>query len=141
MAIKNYFPLVPNKVPTGIALDDVNHRPFSVCRDPAVMAVTDATTGKIVQTLPTGKGTNAVVYEKDLKLVVSSNGEGNVTIVHQDTPGIKTMVHRRTVHKVHLSGADFQAGGKTPVPGTFGAYVYGSSLKPLLAFFTKKSLV
>jgi YVTN family beta-propeller protein len=140
LAVKNHFSLAPNKIPTGIAFDAVNNRLFSVCRDPAVMVVVDATNGNLIQTLPIGKGTDAVVYEKDLKLVMSSNGEGNVTIVHQDTPdkytvvqtlttqpGIKTMVYRGTTHKIYLSGADLQADGKTPVPRTFGVYVYGPS--------------
>lgn len=142
LAVKNHFSLAPNKVPTGIALDAMNNRLFSVCRDPAVMVVVDAANGKIVQTLPIGKGTDAVVYEKDLKLIMASNGEGNVTIIHQDSPdkytvvqtlttkpGLKTMVHRGTTHRIYLSGADYQADGKTPVPGTFGVYVYGPNPK------------
>lgn len=144
LEIKNHFSLAPNKIPTGLALDAVNNRLFSVCRDPKVMLVVDATTGKIIQTLPIGGGTDAVVYEKELKLVMAANGEGNVTIVHQDSPdkytvvqtlttqpGIKTMVHRGTTHKIYLSGADLQADGKTPVPGTFGVYVYGPAEQPM----------
>ena len=73
---------------------------------------------------------------------MTSNGEGNVTIIHQDSadtysivqtlttkPGQKTMVHRGTTHRIYLSGADYQADGKTLVPGTFGVYVYGPTVK------------
>ncbi len=138
LAIRNRFSLAPNKAATGLTYDATTNRLFSVCRDPKVLLVVDAANGKIVQTLPIGGGVDAVVYEKDLKLVMTSNGEGNVTIVHQDgpdkytivqtlktSPGQKTMVHRGTTHKIYLSGADYQADGKTPVPGSFGVYVYG----------------
>ncbi len=138
LAIRNRFSLAPNKVATGLTYDATTNRLFSVCRDPKVLLVVDAANGKIVQTLPIGGGVDAVVYEKELKLVMTSNGEGTVTIVKQDgpdsykivqtlktAPGQKTMVHRGTTHKIYLSGADYQADGKTLVPGSFGVYIYG----------------
>ena len=138
LKVKNIYSLSPNKVPTGLAYDATSNRLFSVCRDPKALVVLDASTGKIVQTLPIGGGVDAVVYEKDLKLIMTSNGEGTVTIVHQDSPdkytvvqtlktqpGCKTMVHRGTTHRIYLSGANYQADGKTPAPGTFGVMIYG----------------
>lgn len=140
--VKNKYSLAPNGVPTGLAYDPATNRLFSVCRKPARLVVLDAGTGRIVQTLPIGAGVDAVVFEKDLKVVMTSNGEGTVTIVHQDSPdaysivqtlttkpGQKTMVHRGTTHRIYLSGADYQADGKTPALGTFGVYVYGPSVK------------
>jgi DNA-binding beta-propeller fold protein YncE len=142
LKIKHKYSIAPNKVPTGLTYDASTNRLFSVCREPGMLVVMDAATGKVVSTLPIGKGTDAVVYEKDLKLVMASNGEGNVTIVKQDgpdtykvvqtlktAPGQKTMVHRGTTHKIYLSGADYQADGKTLVPGSFGVYVYGPTAK------------
>lgn len=143
LQIKNRYPVAPTGgVPTGIAFDASTNRLFSVCRKPQALIVMDASTGKIVQSLPIGGGVDAVVFEKELKLVMTSNGEGNVTIVHQDSPdkysvvqtlttkpGLKTMVHRGKTHRIYLSGADYQADGKTPAPGTFGVYVYGPDPK------------
>ncbi|GAB4038425.1 YncE family protein [Spirosoma gilvum] len=143
LKVKNKYAVAPNGgVPTGIAYDASTNRLFSVCRKPQSLVVMDASSGKIVQSLPIGGGVDAVVYEKDLKLIMTSNGEGNVTIIHQDSPdkysvvqtlttkpGLKTMVHRGTTHRIYLSGADYQADGKTPAPGTFGVYVYGPSTK------------
>ncbi|QHV95385.1 YncE family protein [Spirosoma endbachense] len=143
LKVKNKYSVAPNGgVPTGLAFDASTNRLFSVCRKPQVLVVMDASTGKIVQTVPIGGGVDAVVYEKDLKLIMTSNGEGNVTIIHQDSadkysvvqtlttkPGQKTMVHRGTTHRIYLSGAEYQADGKTPAPGTFGVYVYGPSPK------------
>ena len=141
--VKNKYSVAPNGgVPTGLTYDAATNRLFSVCRKPQALIVMDASNGNIVQTLPIGGGVDAVVFEKDLKLIMASNGEGNVTIVHQDSPdkytivqtlttkpGQKTMVHRGTTHRIYLSGADYQADGKTPAPGTFGVYVYGPAPK------------
>jgi DNA-binding beta-propeller fold protein YncE len=138
LTIKNKYAVKPGGVPTGLTYDAATNRLFSVCRDPKLLVVMDAANGNVVQSLPIEGGTDAVVFEKELKLVMSANGAGTVTIVHQDgpdkytvvqtlktMPGQKTMVHRGTTHKIYLSGADYEADGKTPVPGSFGVYVYG----------------
>ncbi len=137
LKVKNHFSLLPNEVATGLGIDVVNNRLFSGCRKTKSLVVLDATTGKIIQTLPIGGGVDAVVYEKDLKLIMTSNGEGNVTIIKQESaekysvvqtlvtkPGCKTMVHRGTTHNIYLSGADYLEDGKTLKPGTFGVFVY-----------------
>jgi DNA-binding beta-propeller fold protein YncE len=138
LKIKNRFPLAPNEVPTGLAIDAANNRLFSACRKTKTLVVLDATTGKLIQTLPIGGGVDGVIYEKDLKLIATSNGEGTVTLIHQDSPdrytvvqtlrtapGQKTLVHRGTTHRLYLSGAGYLEDGKTPAPGTFGVSVYG----------------
>ncbi|WP_026308800.1 YncE family protein [Spirosoma spitsbergense] len=141
-AVKNKYAVAPGGVPTGLTYDAATNRLFSVCRKPQMLVVMDASNGKVVQTLPIGGGVDAVVFDKETKLVMASNGQGNVTIVRQESPdtyavvqtlttkpGLKTMVHRGTTHRIYLSGADLQADGKTPVPGTFGVYVYGPGQK------------
>lgn len=140
--IKHRFSLSPNEVATGLAIDPATNRLFSVCRKTKTLVVMDAATGKIIQTLPIGGGVDGVVFEKDMKLVITSNGEGTATIVHQDTPdqyqvvqtlttkpGQKTIVHRGTTHRIFLSGADYAAGTRDVVPGTFGVSVYGPAPK------------
>ena len=142
LALKNKYAVKPGGVPTGLTYDPATNRLFSVCRDPKLLVVMDAANGKVVQMLPIEGGTDAVVFEKDLKLVMASNGAGTVSIVHQDgpdqytlvqtlktQPGQKTLVHRSSTHKIYLSGADLEADGKTPVPGSFGVYVYGPVVK------------
>ena len=138
LALKNKYPVKPGGIPTGLTYDLVTNRLFSVCRNPKLLVVMDAANGKVVQSLPIEGGTDAVVFDKELKLVMSANGAGTVTIVHQDSPdqytvvqtlqtrpGQKTLVHRGTTHKIYLSGADYEADGKTPVSGSFGVYIYG----------------
>ena len=66
--------------PSGLALDDVHHRLFSVC-DGGVMAVTDSRSGKAVARIRIGDGPDAAGYWAARGLVFSSNGEGSLTIV------------------------------------------------------------
>jgi len=89
--------------PTGLALDITNSRLFSVCQNNA-MIVTDAKTGKKITSVKIGGHPDAVVYDPATATIFSSNGEGNVTIIHQQdantykvsstlvtAPGAKTM--------------------------------------------------
>jgi YVTN family beta-propeller protein len=137
MAIRNRFSLLPNEVPTGLAIDVKNNRLFSVCRKSKTLVVLDASTGKIVSTLPIGAGVDGVIYDASKKLIVTSNGEGNATIVRQITAdqyevvetlvtakGQKTIALDASSHKIYFSGANYLEDGKTPAPGTFGVSVY-----------------
>lgn len=138
LTIKNRFSLMPNEVPTGLAIDVKNNRLFSVCRKSKTLVVLDATSGKIVTTLPIGAGVDGVIYDDESHLIFTSNGEGNVTIVQQNgadsyaviqtlvtAKGQKTIVLNKKTHQILLSGADYAADGKTLVSGTFGVSVYG----------------
>lgn len=138
LTVKHKFSLAPNEVATGLTIDVANNRLFSVCRKTKTLVVMDASTGKIIQTLAIGGGVDGVIYDKELKLIVTSNGEGNATIIHQDSPdqyrvvqtlatkpGQKTIAHQPGTHHIFLSGADYKEGTKEVVPGTFGVYVYG----------------
>jgi YVTN family beta-propeller protein len=137
LKVKNKFSLAPNEVPTGLAIDVKNNRLFSVCRKTKTMVVMDASTGKIVATLPIGAGVDGVIYDKKMQLVITSNGEGNATIIRQvDTDnytvsqtlttskGQKTIVFDEKNHNIFLTSANYQEDGKTPATGTFGVSVY-----------------
>jgi DNA-binding beta-propeller fold protein YncE len=137
LKVKNHFSLLPSEVATGLAIDMDNNRLFSGCRKNKTLVVLDGSSGKIIQTLPIGGGVDAVAYDKDSKLVMASNGEGNVTVIKQESadkysilqtlitrPGCKTMAHSAATHTIYLSGADYEADGKTVKPGSFGVYVY-----------------
>jgi len=109
--------------PTGLALDSAHHRLFSVC-DNQVMAVTDSLTGKQVAKVTIGMDPDAVVYDASRGLVLSSNGGGTLSVVHQDTAdkytvkanvptrkSAKTMAYDESNGRVYLAAADF---GPTP---------------------------
>jgi YVTN family beta-propeller protein len=106
--------------PTGLALDALHHRLFSVCQN-GKMAVTDAMSGKHVASVAIGKGPDAAAFDAARGLVFSSNGQdGTLTIVHQDTAdnysvlaNITTQKSARTMaldssnHHIYLVAAEF----------------------------------
>jgi hypothetical protein len=119
------WPLAPCKSPSGLAMDLKNRRLFSVC-DEKVMAVVDADTGKVVVTPAICDGPDATAYEPSTGYVFASCGDGNLTVIHQDSPDKYTVVENvptkrsaRTLgldlktHNIFLPAADFDP----PAPG------------------------
>jgi len=109
------WPLAPCQGPTGIAYDKASNRVLSGCNRNSV--VLDPTTGKIVATIPNGTRVDALGWDPGKKLMfVPNGGEGNVTVVHQDSPDKYSVVD--TV-------ATF-AGAKTICvdPATHAAYLF-----------------
>ncbi len=85
------WPLKPCDGPTGIAYDAASNRIFSGCAKNSV--VVDATSGKIVATIPNGTRVDALGYDPSEKLIyIPNGGEGNVTVAHQDSADKYTVV-------------------------------------------------
>lgn len=82
----------PCEGPTGIAMDRQSNRIFSGCNTTSV--VTDASTGKVVAQISNGQRVDALGYDDSQKLIYipAGAGEGNVTIVHEDSPDKYTTV-------------------------------------------------
>ena len=83
------------------------------------MAVLDVDSGKVLTTLPIGDHVDATAFDNETKLVFNSNGEGTVTIIHQDSPDkysiietVKTLPRAKTMaldpktHRLFLSTAE-----------------------------------
>jgi YVTN family beta-propeller protein len=134
--IKNY-PLAPGGGPTGLALDEKNHRAFSVCRQNKAMEVMDINNGKVVATVPIGAGVDAVVYGPETKLIFCSNGDGTTTIIKQESADkylvvqtlqtqnrAKTMALDTKTHKIYLSVATYEGTTRKVVPNSFKILVY-----------------
>src|SRR5499426_1367529 len=85
------WPLDPCKGPTGIAYDKASNRIFSGCNNTSV--VVDPQTGKVVATIKNGTRVDALGWDPSTKLIyIPNGGEGNVTVVHQDSPDKYTVV-------------------------------------------------
>ncbi len=133
--------------PSGLALDKAHHRLFSVC-DGKIMVVTDALSGKQVARVAIGEGPDAAAYDAKSSQVFSSNGEGTLTVVHQESAdrygapetiktrrGARTMAMDPASGQVYLVTSDFgPAPAATaeqphprpvPVPDTFTVMVVG----------------
>jgi YVTN family beta-propeller protein len=142
MEVMHRWKLAPCESPSGIAYDKAHARLFLACEN-EMMAVVDAKTGKVVATVPTGKGADGAAYDPALRLVFIPNGEGKLTVIHQDTPDKYTLVENAptqfgartieidpTTHRIFSATADLTPDpGKRPpykmTPGSFRLLVYG----------------
>ncbi|MEI6407958.1 MAG: YncE family protein [Bacteroidota bacterium] len=135
LTVKQKWSLAPGEEPTGLAFDAKNGRLFSVCGNKK-MVVSDAKTGKILQTLPIGDGADGVAFDPISRQVFSSNGEGNVTIVGEKSAdkyqviatvpsqkGARTIGVNSKTHRIYMPTAEREAavGNARPAvkPGTF----------------------
>lgn len=117
----SHWSLAPCEEPTGLAMDRKRRRLFAGCSN-KLMAVVNADTGKIVTTLPIGSGVDASGFDPSTDLAFASNGEGTLSVVHEDSPdkftvvgnattqrGARTMSLDAKTHRVYLVSAEFGA--------------------------------
>ena len=125
LKVKTRWPLAPCEEPSGMAMDRAHGRLFVVCSN-KLMAILDASTGRVITTLPIGNGVDATGYDPATGLAFASNGEGTLTVVHEDSPekfsligtvptqrGARTMALDAKTHRIYLSTALF---GPPPAP-------------------------
>ncbi|MES1222852.1 MAG: YncE family protein [Bacteroidota bacterium] len=139
-----HWSLLPGEAPTGLAIDLATKRLFAACSDTKLLVVLDAEKGNIVQKIPIGAGCDGAGFDNSLKNIYTSNGEGTLTVIHEDskdkysvTATIKTKRGARTMtvdpetHKLYLPTAEFDPAskqGERPkmIPGTFQILVLGT---------------
>lgn len=119
------WPVAPGEAPSSIAIDRKNHRLFVGCGN-KILLVVNADTGKIITTLPIGEHVDATAFDESTKNILSSNGEGTLTIIHQDSPesykyietlrtrkGSRTFALDPKTHRLFMPAAEF---GSPPTP-------------------------
>jgi DNA-binding beta-propeller fold protein YncE len=72
--------------PGGLGLDVKNHILFAFCHEPAVAVILNADDGKIITTLPIGKGTDGGVFNPETMEAFSSQGDGTLTVIKETSP-------------------------------------------------------
>ena len=120
--------LAPCESPSGLAIDVVHRRLFSGCEN-KMMAISDYAAGKVVATVPIGNGVDAGRFDPGKGLAFSSNGEGSITVVHEDSPdkfsvvqtvatapGARTMELDRASHRLFTVTAKFGAAPDKATP-------------------------
>lgn len=125
LKILHRWPLAPCQNPSGLALDTAHRRLFVGCRN-RLMAVVDADTGKVLTTLPIGRGVDANRFDAGTGLAFSSNGDGTITVVREVSPqkfelvgnvptqpGARTMALDAKTHDLYTVTATF---GPMPPP-------------------------
>jgi DNA-binding beta-propeller fold protein YncE len=84
------------------------------------MAVVDANSGKVVATPAIGEGPDAARFDAKDQLAFSSNGDGTLSVVHENSPdsysviqtlptkrGARTLALDEASGKIYLATADF----------------------------------
>jgi YVTN family beta-propeller protein len=118
LKVEERWPTAPCASPSSMAMDRTNRRLFLGCRS-KVMAVMNADTGRVIATLPIGDHVDATAFDTETRLIFNSNGEGTVTVIHQENPDkysvaetVKTLPRAKTsaldpkTHKLFLPTAE-----------------------------------
>jgi DNA-binding beta-propeller fold protein YncE len=142
-----HWPLSPGEEPSGMAMDRDTRRLFIGCGNKK-MIVMNADNGRVVADLPIGDGVDATAFDPETKMAFSSNGEGTLTVVHEDSAdkfsvvenaptqrGARTMTLDPKTHTVYVATAQFgPPPAATPdrprprpsiVPGSFVVLAFG----------------
>ncbi|MFN2636764.1 MAG: YncE family protein [Gemmatimonadaceae bacterium] len=125
LAVSAHWSLAPCGEPTGLAIDRQHQRLFAGCGN-KVMGVVDAVTGRVVATPAVGSGIDGAGFDPGTQLAFTSNGEGSITVIHEDTPdkytvvetvptqrGARTLAVNPKTHRLYTVSADF---GVPPAP-------------------------
>jgi DNA-binding beta-propeller fold protein YncE len=136
------WPIAPGEEASGMAVDLAHHRLFIGCHN-KMMLMIDSTNGHVVSQVPIGTGVDANWFDAKTALAFSSNGDGTVTIAHEDKPdtlrvvqtlqtrrGARTMALDPSTHRIYLAATEYepQPAGSTERPkakaGAFRVLVY-----------------
>jgi hypothetical protein len=115
-----------------------------------MMIIVNADSGKIVTTLPIGEGVDANAFDPETKQVFSSQGDGTLTVIQEESAdkftvlqnattqrGARTMALNPMNHELYLVSAEFEE-----TPPTEGQQRPRRIVKPgtftLLVMTTKK---
>jgi len=140
--VLNHWSIAPADGPTGLAYDKVTKRLFAGCDKKLV--VLDATSGKVIATPAIGDGCDGVAFDAARKNVYTSNGEGTITVIHEENAdkftvtenavtkrGARTIAIDKTTGVLYLPTAEFEAmepgqkGRPKMKAGTFQVIVVG----------------
>ena len=115
--------------PTGLAVDATNDRVFTSCHS-ATMLVLDSDTGRVIATLPIGRGTDAAAFDPQRQRVYSSNADGTLSVFDEKTPdsfvklgdvptapGARTLALDLAKGRIFVVTADVAQSGQPKRPG------------------------
>jgi YVTN family beta-propeller protein len=149
LTVKSRWPVAPSGQPVSIAMDRKNRRLFVGGRNPKMLVMMNADTGKVIgEAFPIGDRVDANIFDPSTNTVAAATREGTLHIFHEDSPdklsvvetiktefGAKTMGLDPKTHNLYLTTSDF---GPAPAPtekqpnpqpvatpGTFRLLIYG----------------
>jgi DNA-binding beta-propeller fold protein YncE len=120
MKVERTWPVAPGEEPSGLAIDIENHRLFSVCGN-KLMIVLDADHGNVVAKVDIGDRVDGVSYDPEFKRIYSSNGDGTLTVVSEESKdsykvvenfptqkGARTITLNKKTHRIYLPTAEYE---------------------------------
>lgn len=123
--------------PTDLSLDAKNKRVFPVCGN-AKMAVVDAESGKVIDTVAIGKLASGSGFDAGSGLAFAANGgDGTMTVVGETAGkfaaveqvptarGARNLIVDPKTHNIYLPAVDYAAGANTPAADSFMVLVVG----------------
>ena len=142
------WPVAPAGQPVAIAMDRQRRRLFIGGRNPKLLVMMDADSGKVIGSpFPIGGRVDTNIFDPATGIVASSTGDGTLEIFHEDSAdklsrvetvtteyGAKTMALDPKTHNLVVDTSDFSAPvddgkGRGPQrqakPGTFHVLIYG----------------
>jgi YVTN family beta-propeller protein len=142
--VEAHWPIAPAEEPTGLAIDRKTNRLFAGCGN-KLLAIINATNGKLIKTVPIGDGCDGDAFDTGTKNIFTSNGEGTLSVIHEKTAddfetvatvttkrGARTIAIDEQTHLLFLPTAEFEkpdpaAPKARPkmIPGTFQVLVVG----------------
>jgi YVTN family beta-propeller protein len=142
--VEAHWSISPAEEPTGLSIDKKTNRLFAGCGN-KMLAIVDATNGKLITTLPIGDGCDGNGYDATTKNIFTSNGEGTMSVYHEKSAdvfelvatvptkrGARTIAVDDQTHQIYLPTADFEKpdpaapnGRPKMIPGTFQVLVVG----------------
>jgi uncharacterized protein YjiK len=72
--------------PAGLGFDSKNRILFAMCHDPQTCVVLNADDGKILATVPIGRGTDGGGFNPNTMEAFSSQGDGTLTLIKETSP-------------------------------------------------------
>ena len=140
--VLNRWSIAPGIGPTGLAFDIKTNRLFAGCEK--LLMVLDAVTGKVIDKIKIGDGCDGVVFDEATKNIYTSNGEGTLSVIHEENANkyvfVKNVVTKKSArtlildkksHLIYLPAAEFDAtlkdsrGRAMIKPGSFQILVFG----------------
>jgi DNA-binding beta-propeller fold protein YncE len=141
------WPVAPGESPRTMAVDQKNGRLFIGCANRR-MVILDSNNGRVIGTVPIGPGPDDSAYDPETRPVYTSNGDGTVSIIQQESPdryslietvktapGARNMALDLKTKRIFLPlfdrGPPLPPTAETPkprgnvVPGTFRVLVFG----------------
>jgi DNA-binding beta-propeller fold protein YncE len=143
LAVKTRWSVKPAGQAVALSIDREHHRLFSAGRNPSILVMMDADTGKVLQSFPISAGVDASVYDPATGFVFCSTRAGVLHVFREESPdrlslveeikteyGAKTMALDPNTRNLFLVTSDFTSpsepnGARKAIKGTAHLLVYG----------------